>query len=336
MRPLFIFVFLLQQERRTSKLSKVIVVGAGQWGKNLVRTFSELGALAGVAEAHPELRGQLKTDYPDVPLYEDYRNALTSGAQAFAIATPAHTHAAIAREAMMAGKDVFVEKPLTLSADEAERLVLLAEEQQRILMVGHLLLYQPAIRKLKEMIAAGTIGTLKSLHQERMKLGRARAVENVLWSFGVHDLAVFLYLIGESPYDVRATGQCVIQSEIEDDVYVHLSFPGGVAAHLHTSWLWPEQRRYLTLVGSTGMLVFDEEAQTVTLHRKSIDERLANVDEGAKLVFQGETRPLTLECQHFLECLESRSQPVSDGKNGVEVVRILEQASKQLLVGTGR
>lgn len=317
-------------------MSKVIVVGAGQWGKNLVRTFSELGALAGVAEAHPELRGRLKTEYPDVPLYEDYRNALTSEAQAFAIATPAHTHAAIASEAIMAGKDVFVEKPVTLSVDEAEQLVLLAEERQRILMVGHLLLYQPAIQKMKDMIAAGTIGTLRSLHQERKKLGRARSVENVLWSFGVHDLAVFLYLIEESPSDVRVTGQCVIQPDIEDDVYIHLAFPSGIAAHLHTSWLWPEQRRNLTLIGTTGMLVYDEEAQTVTLHRKTIDERLANVDSGAELVYHGEAKPLTLECRHFLECLETRRRPLSDGRDGVEVVHILEQASKQLRERAGR
>ncbi|MFC5469734.1 Gfo/Idh/MocA family protein [Cohnella suwonensis] len=314
-------------------MTKVIVVGAGQWGKNLVRTFYELGALAGVAEAHPELRNRLKTDYPEVPLYEDYRSALTAEAQAFVIATPAHTHAAIARKALLAGKDIFVEKPLTLSADEAEELVLLAEEKQRILMVGHLLLYQPAIRKMKEMVDQGRIGKLRSLHQERMKLGRVRAVENVLWSFGVHDLAVFLYLVGESPKDIQATGQRIVQPAIEDDVYVHLTFTDSVTAHLHTSWLWPQQRRCLTIIGTTGMLVYDEEVQTVTLHRKGIDAELSNVDEGSELVFKGEAKPLTLECKHFLECVDLRRRPLSDGTNGVEVVRILEKASDLLRGG---
>ena len=312
-------------------MSKVIVVGAGQWGKNLVRTFHELGALAGVAEAHPDLRSRLRIDYPDVPLFEDYRQALEADdVQAFAIATPAHTHAEIARDVMLSGKDVFVEKPITLSVDEAEQLVRLAEEQQRILMVGHLLLYQPAIQKIKEMIDQGVIGELKSLHQERSKLGRVRAVENVLWSFGVHDLAVFLYLIGESPFEVQAVGQRIVQPSIEDDVYVHLSFKHGITAHLHTSWLWPQQRRGLTILGTKGMLVYDEEVQTVTLHRKGIAQDLSNVDEGTELVFQGEAKPLTLECKHFLDCIESRTQPISDGMNGVEVVRILEKASQLL------
>jgi predicted dehydrogenase len=309
---------------------KVIVVGAGQWGRNLVRTFHELGELAGVAEAHYELRRQLASDYPNIPLYDDYRESLKTDVAAIVIATPAHTHASIAIEAMEAGKDVFVEKPITLSVEEAEQLVRLAEKRERILMVGHLLLYQPAIQRIKAIIEDGLIGEIASLYQERMKLGRVRAVENVLWSFGVHDLAVILYLIGKSPLHIQATGQCIVQPEIEDDVYVHLTFEGSVTAHLHTSWLWPQQRRHLTIIGTKGMIVYDEEKQTVTLHRKTIDAGLANVDEGTELVFQGEAKPLTLECKHFLQCIDTRQSPVSDGRNGSDVVRILEQASRLL------
>lgn len=313
---------------------KVIVVGAGQWGKNLVRTFHALGALAGVAEADAKLRDQLRLDYPDIPLFEDYRQALATEAQAFAVATPAHTHAAIANEIMRAGKDVFVEKPIALSVEDAETMVRTAEANERILMVGHLLLYQPAIRQIRQWIGEGRIGALKSLHQERMKLGRVRAVENVLWSFGVHDLAVFLHLIGQSPIGVQAAGQRIVQPSVEDDVYVHLTFPDGVSAHLHTSWLWPQQRRRLTVIGTEGMLVYDEDDQTVMWHRKTIDSRLANVDHGTELVFQGDDKPLTLECRHFLDCVASRRQPISDGRNGIEVVRILAEASR-LLEGDG-
>lgn len=313
---------------------KVIVVGAGQWGKNLVRTFHALGALAGVAEASAELRAQLRAAYPDIPLYEDYRQALATDAQAFAIATPANTHAAIANEIMLAGKDVFVEKPIALSVEDAETMVRTAEANERLLMVGHLLLYQPAIQHIKQWIDEGRIGALKSLHQERMKLGRVRSVENVLWSFGVHDLAVFLYLIGQPPICVQAAGQRIVQPSVEDDVYLHLTFADGVSAHLHTSWLWPQQKRQLTVIGSLGMLVYDEHAQTVMLHRKTVDSDLANVDRGAELVFQGEDQPLTLECRHFLDCVASRRTPVSDGRNGIDVVRILAQASS-LLVGGG-
>jgi len=325
-----IFAFLHIEERRVYRMGKVIVVGAGQWGKNLVRTFHELGALAGVAEADAKLRNSLRSDYPEIPVFEDYNLALDSPAEAFVIATPAPTHAGIAKEAMKAGKDVFIEKPMTLSSEDAEQLVQLAESGGRVLMTGHLLLYQPAVQMIKRMLEAGEIGTLKSLHQERLKLGRARAVENVLWSFGVHDLAVFLYLTGSQPEQVQASGQCIIQPSVEDDVHLHLHFPEGVDAHLHVSWLWPVQRRRLTVIGTSGMMVYDEDEQTVTLYRKTIDSGLSNVDEGTEVIFRGDSRPLTLECEHFLKCIRERLKPISDGMNGMNVIRILEQASQSL------
>jgi len=314
-------------------MAKVIVAGAGQWGRNLVRTFHELGALAGVAEADPGIRSRLEEEYPGLALYKDYRDALDTDVPAIIVATPAATHAQIAREALMAGKDLFIEKPMTLSVSDAEELVLLAEARQRILMVGHLLLYQPAIQKIKELIEQGTIGELRGLHQERLKLGRVRSIENVLWSFGVHDLAVMLYLTGQFPINVHAAGHCILQPEIEDDVYVHLKFAGGVTAHLHTSWLWPNQRRCLHVIGSTGMLTYDENEQTVILHRKTVDRLLMNVDLGEEVVFHGEAKPLTMECMHFLDCIESRRVPLSDGQNGLDVIRILETVSSKLRAG---
>ncbi|MGC5324919.1 Gfo/Idh/MocA family protein [Brevibacillus sp. SYSU BS000544] len=308
-------------------MGKVVVIGAGQWGKNLVKSFDELGALAGVAEASSVLRNSLAEQYTHIPFFEDYREAL-SIADAFVIATPAHTHAPIAKELILAGKDVFVEKPITLSVNDAEELIILAETNKCILMVGHLLLHQPAIHKIKEIIESGKIGSLKSLHQERLKLGRVRSVENVFWSFGVHDLAVFLYLVGEPPKQITVAGQAILQNGIEDDVYVHLGFENDITAHLHTSWLWPQMKRGLTVIGTEGMIVYDEETQAVTLHQKRISESLANIDEGTIEVCKGSDRPLTLECKHFLECIESRQTPLSDGNNGLEVVRILEQVTK--------
>jgi predicted dehydrogenase len=249
---------------------------------------------------------------------------------AVAIATPVPTHYPIAREALLAGKDVFVEKPITLSLAEAEDLAKLAKQLDRVLMVGHLLLYQPAIQWIKQYLAAGELGQVHSLHQQRLNLGRARAVENVLWSFGVHDVAVLLHLVGAAPTRIYATGQRVLQAKVEDDVYLHLGFPGGVQAHLHTSWLWPERRRGLTVVGSKGMLVYDEIAQTVTLHKKGITPELANRDEGAEVVFSGSGEPLKLELEHFLARVADRAAPLSDATSGVEVVRVLEEASRQL------
>lgn len=247
---------------------KVAVIGAGNWGKNLVRNFHGLGALGAIAEANSELRGKLTKEYPGVQIYDDYNEVLKTEFPAVVIATPVATHYAVAREALLAGKDVFVEKPMTMSAMEAEELVQLADEKHRVLMVGHLLLYQPAIRFIKDYLDSGELGNIISLHQQRLNLGRVRTVENALWSLGVHDIAVLLHLVGENPLDVKTVGHCAIQPEIEDDVYLHLKFPGNIQAHLHSCWLWPEKVRRLTIIGSNGMLEFNELTQNVTLHRK--------------------------------------------------------------------
>ncbi|MFT9849587.1 Gfo/Idh/MocA family protein [Aneurinibacillus sp. REN35] len=311
-------------------MSQVIVIGAGNWGRNLVRTFYDLGALASVVEEDEVTRQQLHEVYPEIHFYPNVQVALLDDAPAVVVATPAPTHFYITKAALLAGKDVFVEKPLTLCSQEAQELVDLAEKQERLLMVGHLLLYQPAIRKIKEAIEDGLIGSLQGLHQERLKLGRIRSVENVLWSFGVHDIAVLLYLTDEQPASIQVTGQPIVQSTIEDDVYLHLYFKSGVQAHLHTSWYWPEIRRHLVVTGSEGMLVYDEEQQTVVLHRKAINTDLSNKEEGSVLLYRGEAKPLTLECQHFLTCVQERQRPFSDGNNGLNVIRILEEASRML------
>ncbi len=308
----------------------IAVIGAGNWGKNLVRTFAGLDALSAVAEANEELRAQLAEDYPDVVLHPDYSPLLEAAdIKAVAIATPAPTHHAVAKVFLEAGKDVFVEKPMTMTTAEAEDLVEIAEQNDRILMVGHLLLYQPAIDKIKSLVDGGTIGKVFTIHQERKKLGRARRVENVLWSFGVHDVAVLLHLVGEAPTGVTSVGHCGLQAGrgIEDDVYLHLDFANGVQAHLHNSWLWPENRRCLTIVGSEGVLVYNEIEQTVKLHRQSIDpETLEITDRGAEIVHEGARQPLEIELTHFLDCIATRHRPISDGRSGVEVIRILEKA----------
>jgi predicted dehydrogenase len=315
-------------------MRKIAVIGAGQWGKNLVRTFAELGALAAVAEASAVIRADVGASYPEVPFYESYDPILQNeDITAVAIATPVATHFAIAREMLLAGKDVFVEKPMTLFVDEAEELHRLARGLGRILMVGHLLLYQPAIQWIKRYIADGELGEVYSLHQQRSKLGRVRTVENVLWSLGVHDVAVLLHLVGAEPVQVAVSGQRVLQREIEDDVHLHLTFASGVQAHLHTSWLWPEQERNLVVIGQRGMLVYDEIAQTVTLHRKTIEADLSERDLGSEVVFEGHAEPLRVECAHFLECISTRRTPLSDGENGIAVIRVIEEAMELLKEG---
>ena len=307
----------------------IAVIGAGNWGRKLVKTLSELGALSHVADASPDRRRDLAAAYPHVTFLDDPAPLLADPAiTGVAIATPVPTHHAIARAFLEAGKDVFVEKPVTLTVAEAEDLATLAESRGRILMAGHLLLYQPAIGKIGELLAAGAIGQVYTIHLDRMKLGRARSVENVLWSFGVHDIAVLLHLVGEAPTAVSSHGHCGLNPGIEDDVYLHLTFPGGIRAHLHDSWLWPVDRRCLTIIGSTGMIVYDEKAQTVTLHRQSIDPAtLDSANAGEEIVFQGAPQPLALEMSHFLHCIATRETPKSCGRSAVEVIRVLERAS---------
>lgn len=310
---------------------KIAVIGTGNWGKNLVRTLDQLGVLAATADQAEWLNAAVKSEYPQVSVYSDYRLILESDIEAVVIATPAPTHYRIVKEALLAGKDVFVEKPMTLSAAEAEELANLAAAEKKILMVGHLLLYQPAIQWIKEALGSGLIGELTSLHQERLSLGRARESENVLWDLGVHDLAVILYLTGGELLKSKIYGQRRLREGIEDDIYLHLSFSGNIYAHLHTSWVWPERRRGLTITGTKGMLVYDEVGQTVTLHRKGINKSdLSNWDEGADVVFKGDGAPLTREMEHFIDCVQKRRKPISDGFSGAAVIKVLEELTRQL------
>ncbi len=308
----------------------IAVIGAGNFGKNHVRTLHQLGALSAVADLSPVLREGVTKDYPNVRVLESFESLLNDDAiQGVTIATPAHTHHGIAKRFLEAGKDVLVEKPMTMSVAEAEDLQRIAEATGRILMVGHLLMYQPAVRFIHDFIAEGKLGKVFTLHQERAKLGKARSVENALWSLGVHDVAVLLYLVGEKPTDVSAFGHRGLQADIEDDLYLHLAFPSGIKATLHNSWLWPEDSRMLRVIGERGMLVYDEKAQKVTLLKKTIDAALNNVDTGSEIVFEGAAEPLKLELQHFLDCIQTRQTPVSDGSNGVEVIRVMELAGQK-------
>jgi predicted dehydrogenase len=305
---------------------KIAVVGAGNWGINLVRNFRDLGVLTHVADPEAKHRDRAAMEAPDAQLLDDYYPLLDSDVDAVAISTPAPTHFEIAKAFLGAGKDVFVEKPMTMTSAEAEDLVKTADANSLILMVGHLLLYQPAIQFLKKYIDEGKLGKIYHLHQERLKLGRARYVENVTWSLGVHDIAVLLFLAGSSPCYAYASGHCGLQKSVEDDVYVHMEFLNGTKAHLHISWLWPENRRGLKVIGEKGMLVHDEIARTVTLHRKTIDSDLNHHDDGEELIFQtDDAQPLLCELAHFVHCLTTRTPPISNGRNGVAVISVLER-----------
>ena len=311
-------------------MKKIAVIGAGNWGKNLVKNFHEIGELECVVEMSPTIRGRVAEEYPDLKILDSYESLLASDIAGVAIATPVPTHCEIARQFLEAGKDVFVEKPITMALAETQKLVDLAEEHERVLMTGHLLLFQPAVEFMHDYMQSGKLGKIYSLHLERKNLGKARAVENVMWSFGVHDIAVMAYLLESAPTQVTAHGHCGLQDTIEDSVYLNLRFEGGVLAHLHNSWLWPECRRGTTVIGEKGMLVYDELAQQVTLHKKTINADLQNCNEGEEVVFEGAAQPLRLELEHFLHCIETRETPRSGPANALAVIDVLEQAQAQL------
>ncbi len=309
---------------------RVALLGGGNWGKNHARVLSSLGVLSAIVDTDPKGRAILQAEYPNVKVYEHQSKISAANTDAVVVATPASNHFETARASLLGGLDVLVEKPLTLSVNEAEELVKLAREKQRILMVGHLLLYQPAIELIARYLNQKELGRVYSVHQERVNLGRARTVENALWSLGVHDIAVLLHLLQAVPTDLKAVGHSVLQAGIEDDVYLHLTFPQGVAAHIRSSWLWPERRRTMCIVGEKGMLVFDEIAGTVTHHRKRINSKLEAQDDGAEVILRELGDPLRVELSHFLDCIKGRLTPKSDGVQGLEVVRILNKASTQL------
>ncbi|ANV86377.1 Gfo/Idh/MocA family protein [Picosynechococcus sp. PCC 7117] len=312
-------------------MSRVIVVGAGHWGKNLVQNFYELGALAGVVELAPVLREKVIQQYPDVQVYADFAKALNSEAQGIVIATPAPTHYSLALAALEAGKDVFVEKPMTLRADEAKALAEYADQQGRILMVGHLLLYQGAIAWMRDYLATGKAGQVLHVATRRTKLGRVRREENVWWSFAPHDVSVVLDLLGQPTLQqVKAAGRTMLQPTVADDVDVALTFAGGQTAHIHCSWYAPLLERKTMVIGSQEMLVYDEVSGQVTVYQKTVDQDLQNQDQGSWLANFESPPPLRQECQHFLDCMETRQRPRSDGWNGVAVVNILEQVQRDL------
>lgn len=307
---------------------EIAAIGAGAWGINLVRTLHSLGVLACVVETSASLREKIESEFPDLLILSEIDQLFSQdGIKAVTIATPAVTHHDIARRCLLAGFDVFVEKPMTMNSVEAEDLVALAESGGRILMVGHLLLYKPAVEFIRNYLRDGRLGRVFTLHQERMKLGRARSVENALWSLGVHDVAALLFFVGSEPTKVQFSGHCGLQDSIADDTYLHLTFSNGSVAHLHNSWLWPEDRRGLKVIGDRGMLVYDEKAESVTLVKKTIDGSLYNQDDGSELLFQTPTgdQPLRTELQHFLDSILARTKPLSSGESGVEVIRVLEQ-----------
>jgi predicted dehydrogenase len=315
------------------------VAGLGYWGPNLARNFAELGSLTWLCDLDEELRSTFAARYPGAQATGSFEEMLADPAlQGVVIATPVPTHYALAKQALEAGKHVLVEKPPAMRATEIDELVAIANERDLVLMPGHLLLYHPAVRKVKELIDAGELGEVLCVYGNRQNLGIVRTNENALWSLGVHDLSVILYLLDEEPAQAIAHGRGFLTEGVEDVVFCYLEFPSGKIAHMHLSWLDPHKMRRLTVVGREKMVVFDdmELERKVTVYEKAPWKRAESYGEwqtrsGDIYIPKIPTdEPLKLECQEFLQLIAGNGDRRKVAEDGARVVRALDRLTASL------
>lgn len=316
-------------------MKSIAVVGMGYWGKNLVRNFNDLGVLRTVCDSENEIGSMVRDKYPQVLFNADYSTVLADPEiTGIALATPAASHYQMARQALESDKDVFVEKPLSLDAREGEHLVRLAASRKRILMVGHILQYHPAIIELKRQIKEGRLGRIQYVYSNRLNIGKIRTEENILWSFAPHDISVILSLLEEAPDTITCQGAGYLNHELADVTMSQFTFPSGVHAHIFVSWLHPFKEQRLVVVGSEKMAVFDDAASHKLLlypHRIEWKNRIPTaVKADAEIIELAEIEPLMNECRHFVDCSKTRSRPVTDGEEGVRVLRILNACQQEL------
>jgi UDP-2-acetamido-3-amino-2,3-dideoxy-glucuronate N-acetyltransferase len=316
---------------------KTAVVGSGYWGKNLVRNFHELGSLVAVCDKDPRVLTKFQEDYPGISTYQELDHLLNDPPpelNAVAIATPASTHYEVARECLLAGKHVLVEKPLSISGEEGRVLVQLAEESKLTLMVGHILQYHGAVIKLKELVDSGELGKIQYLYSNRLNIGKIRNEENILWSFAPHDISVILMLLQEMPNHVCATGGEYLQQQIPDTTLTTLDFPSGVKAHIFVSWLHPFKEQKLVVVGDKKMAVFDDLAEEKLLlfpHRIEWFKRIPVASKAkAEAVPLTMEEPLKAECRHFIDCVAGGERPKTDGREGFRVLQVLQASQRSL------
>ena len=320
---------------------RVGVVGLGYWGPNLARNLAAIPGceVSWLCDSSAEARARLERSFPAARSTDVLGEVLDDPElDAVVLATPVPTHAELAVAVAEAGKHCFVEKPLATNSADAERAVAAAADAGRLLMVGHLLEYHPAVARLKELIDGEELGALHYVYGNRLNLGKLRADENALWSLGAHDVSVVLHLIGEEPEECVAHGASYVREGVQDVVFCYLRFPSGIVAHLHLSWLDPHKERRLTVVGARRMATFDDMLieGKLAVYDKGFDEDARSW--GEYITRSGDifspripnSEPLRLECEHFVECVRSGATPRSDGHSGLRVVRVLERLQRSL------
>ena len=314
----------------------VAVIGCGSWGTNLVRNLAHLGALALVCDASETARRLASQMAPGCPVVSDPAQVWDASVKWVVIATLAESHCALTRQALLADKDVLCEKPLALTCAEGAELVQLAARQGRVLMVGHVLEYHPAIAGLHRLVTSGALGQVHYLYSHRLSLGKVRREENILWSFAPHDIAVILRLMGRLPSQVIACGGSYIQQRVADVTVTHLVFDNGVRAHIHVSWLHPFKEQRLVVIGSSNMASFDDVAKKLILYDQHVSldngEPVVVAGRGQELAYPAD-EPLRLECEAFLAAMASRRPPLTDGASALRVLQVLDAAQQSLLRG---
>jgi len=308
------------------------VVGLNYWGPNLARNFDALGVLSWICDLDADKLSVAHARHPAATATRSYEELLASDVRAVVIATAVPTHYPLAKQALEAGKHVFVEKPPAMLSSEIDELVALAADRDLVLMPGHLLLYHPAVEKLKELVDSGELGEVLCVYGNRQNLGIVREEENALWSLGVHDLSVILHLLDEDPDFVTAQGRWSVHRDIEDVVFCFLRFPSGKIAHMHLSWLDPHKMRKMTVVGSEKMAVFDdmEPERKVTVYEKKALPSGETVSGDIRIPKVSTAEPLRLECEFFLELLDGEHDRAKVARDGARVVRALEMLTNSL------
>lgn len=310
---------------------KICVVGGGHWGQNHIRTMHELGNLGGIVESNPARLKELLEKYP-VKGFNDVEAALKENFDGFTIAVPAPLHFEIAKQIIESGKPVMVEKPLTLSSESSKELVELAKKHNVQLMVGHVLLFHPAIKKIKEVIDAGKIGELYYIYSNRLNLGTVRTEENVFWSFAPHDISVLDYLVGKPSIDIDSKGSRFLQKNVYDYTLTQLSYPNNVQAHIFVSWLHPFKEQRLVVIGSKGMILFEDSSKKkeIKFYNKQIEfeqgipVKVENPDE---IIPYDRKQPLAEELKYFVENMDGTIE-IANGASGYEVVKVLERSQE--------
>ena len=322
---------------------RVGVVGCGYWGPQLIRTFNDMpeADLTVVAERRSDRADHVRRRYPAIETVSDHQALLQADIDCVVVATPIHTHYEVARDALLAGKDVLVEKPLTASLSDALDLMHLAQERKRILMVGHTFLYNPAVRALRELVDGGELGRIYYVDAARLNLGQFQRHVDVMWDLAPHDISIFLHVLQRAPVMVSARGSACVQPGIHDVAYIELELEGGIRTQIHVSWLDPCKVRRLTIVGDRKMAVYNDVSMTekIRIYDTSVEPPIADsFGEFQHSYRHGQMvipyipwhEPLRLQCEHFLESVRAGTTPLTDAVQGVAVVAVLEAASYSL------